>query len=83
MNRRSFLAAPLIVRPSLEDIERLTWRRRFFPGYTPPFPDPQFDAMIRAAVEHMAELFDAYLLEDFRLPDCPLNKLSVTQGPLR
>lgn len=45
MNRRRFfasllagVAAPLIARPTLEEIERLSWRRQFFPawGRCPP-----------------------------------------------
>jgi hypothetical protein len=38
MDRRSFLAAlaaPLIAKPTLEEIERLGGRRRFFPGWSP------------------------------------------------
>lgn len=43
MDRRSFLAAlfaaPLIARPTLEEIERLTWRRRYWPGWSPSMMD--------------------------------------------
>jgi hypothetical protein len=39
MNRRSFLAvlaAPLIAQPTLEEIERLAWRRRLYPAWPAP-----------------------------------------------
>ena len=43
MNRRAFLGrlaalagAPLVIEPTLEDIERFAWRRRLFPGWSPP-----------------------------------------------
>jgi hypothetical protein len=38
LTRRNFLgalAAPLLVRPTLEEIERLTWRRKYFAGWSP------------------------------------------------
>lgn len=42
MNRRAFLGrlaalagAPLIIEPTLEDIDRFAWRRRLFPVWSP------------------------------------------------
>lgn len=57
MNRRAFLtrllagaAAPLIAKPTWEEIERLTWKRRFFPGYSPHELLPA-DLMAQRALE--------------------------------
>lgn len=65
MNRRSFLtalAAPLIAKPTLEEIERLTWKRRFFPGYSPLSVDDLAAKYMRPAMEALAEKIEADLL---------------------
>lgn len=68
VNRRSFLAAlaaPLIVRPTLEDIERLTWRRRMFPGYS-PVDMRVMHAYIQRAVEVLANAWDQQMLRTYQ-----------------
>lgn len=66
VNRRSFLsllAVPLIVRPSIEDIERLTWRRRLFPGYSVP-DTSVMEGYVRRAAEALANAWDQAMLKE-------------------